>query len=112
MKNSLLGAGCLLAACALAGLPAQAQDLRAGFEKSRQCANCHGADGIAVAANAPNLAGENATYVAAQLKAFRGGERRHHQMNLIASGLSDDDISDLALWFSKIIVTATIPVID
>ena len=112
MKNRGLGAGWLMLVGALSVLPAHAQDLRAGYDKSRFCANCHGLDGIAVAANAPNLAGENASYIKAQLRAFREGKRQHHQMSLIAAGLSDQDIADLALWFSRIKVTATIPELD
>lgn len=104
--------GWLLLACAFWAVPVQAQDIRAGYEKSRQCANCHGLDGIAVAANAPNLAGENAIYISAQLKAFRDGKRKHEQMSLIAKGLTDRDIANLALWYSKISVTATVPILE
>ncbi len=102
-------AGGLVLACAC---PALAQDVPAGREKAQQCSLCHGELGIAVAPNAPNLAGENAAYVAAQLRAFRDGTRTHHQMTIIASGLSDADIADLAAWFAAIKVEATAPEID
>ena len=92
--------------------PALAQDAKLGRGKAQQCSLCHGELGIANVANAPNLAGENATYVAAQLKAFRGGERQHHQMSIIASGLSDEDIADISAWFAAISVEATAPELD
>lgn len=99
-------AGGLMLACAV---PASAQDARVGRDKAQQCSLCHGELGIANVPNAPNLAGENASYVAAQLKAFRGGKREHHQMTIIASGLTDEDIADLSAWFAKIKVEATAP---
>ncbi|PRX38264.1 Cytochrome c553 [Meinhardsimonia xiamenensis] len=104
-----LGAGALALALAL---PAAAQDIRAGRDKARMCTPCHGPLGIAVAPDAPNLAGENAAYIAEQLRAFRDGRRAHHQMSIIASGLSDQDIADLAAWFEAIEVTAKAPVLD
>ncbi len=88
------------------------QDAIAGRLKAKPCSICHGSDGIAVAANAPNLAGENATYIEAQLKAFRSGKRKHHQMSIIAASLSDADIINLARWYSLIKVVATTPDLD
>ncbi len=76
------------------------------------CTVCHGENGIAVAPNAPNLAGENAAYIVAQLKAFRSGKRQHEQMSIIAADLSDTEIADLARWYSLIKVVATPPKLD
>lgn len=104
-------AACLL----LAGIilnPALADaagDIGAGKQKSMQCAVCHGPIGIAVNPDAPNLAGEAPGYIERQLKAFRSGERKHEQMSIIASGLSDKDIGDLAAWFAAIKITAQPP---
>jgi cytochrome c553 len=93
-------------------VPALAQDAKVGRDKAQQCSLCHGELGIANVPNAPNLAGENASYIAAQLKAFRGGKREHHQMTIIASGLTDEDIADLSAWFAKIKVEVTAPELD
>ncbi len=109
MRNELTLAAVLAVALAL---PAAAQDAAAGKRKARMCAACHGPVGIAVQPDAPNLAGESAIYLTRQLKAFREGERKHEQMNLIAKGLSDEDIANLAAWFSKIEITATPPKLD
>ena len=89
-----------------------AADVAAGKAKAGECTPCHGANGLAVAPDAPNLAGDSVYYLTAQLKAFRGGERKHEQMSIIAKGLSDEDIADLAAWFSAITVTATLPKVD
>lgn len=89
--------------------PALAQDAKAGRQKAQMCTVCHGVDGIAVAPNAPNLAGENAAYIVTQLEAFKSGKRTHDQMSIIASNLKETDIKDLAEWFSLIVVVATPP---
>jgi cytochrome c553 len=90
-------AAALLAACALdAGAQAPPP------EKSRTCAPCHGASGISVQPDAPNLAGQPAVYLVAQLRAYRGGTRTSQVMNVIAKPLSDEDIVQLAEWFSSI----------
>jgi cytochrome c553 len=86
-----------------------AADLAAGKRKSMQCAVCHGMNGVAVNPDAPNLAGESAIYIEKQLKAFRSGERKHEQMSLMAKGLSDEDIRDLATWYSAMTVNVTLP---
>jgi len=107
-----LYAGWLLLACVFIAAPSTAQDAKAGRDKARKCVVCHGVDGIAVTPNAPNLAGENAVYIVAQLKAFRSGKRTHEQMSIIASKLNNEDIRDLARWYSLIKVVATPPVLD
>jgi len=88
-------------------LPALAADLTAA--KAKMCAACHGIDGIATVADAPNLAGNGELYLARQLQAFRSGERKHPQMSVIASGLSDEDIAAVTAWYSAIKVSVELP---
>jgi cytochrome c553 len=97
------------AAFCIAGTPALAADLEAGKKKARQCRTCHGLDGIARIPIAPHLAGESQVYIETQLKAFRNGKREHEMMTVVAEDLSDEDISDLAKWYSSIKITATMP---
>ncbi|WP_420023823.1 c-type cytochrome [Cereibacter azotoformans] len=66
------------------------------------CALCHGADGLAVLEDAPNLAGENAIYIETQLKAFRTGRRVHEIMSPIASDLTEDEIRAAADWYAAV----------
>jgi cytochrome c553 len=90
-------------------MPTAAANLLAGKQKAMQCTPCHGQNGIAVNPDAPNLAGENPGYIERQLKAFRSGERKNEQMTIVAGGLNDQDIGDLAAWFAAIKVTAVPP---
>jgi cytochrome c553 len=66
------------------------------------CSACHGTDGIAVIAKAPNLAGENAIYLDTQLKAFRTGKRQSALMGPVAGGLDDAAIRAAADWYAAI----------
>lgn len=86
-----------------------AQDATAGKARAAACTMCHGPVGIAVAPETPNLAGQPASYIEQQLKAYRGGTRKHEVMSLMARPLSDADIANLAAWFSAIKVQATAP---
>jgi cytochrome c553 len=86
-----------------------AGDQAAGKEKAQQCAVCHGIDGVAMVPDAPNIGGESSIYLTRQLEAFRSGERRHEQMSIIAEGLTDEDIADLAAWYSSIQFEVRIP---
>ena len=101
-----------LAALALASLPASADSLvdgsiEAGKAKSITCAACHGAAGNSVNPMWPNLAGQNAPYLVAQLKAFQPGEdgkvtRSDPLMTSMAMPLSDQDMRDLAVYFESL----------
>ncbi|MGQ9370513.1 c-type cytochrome [Azospirillum sp. ST 5-10] len=97
----------LLAALLLPSTAAAAGDPDAGAAKARVCQTCHGREGIAAAPQVPNLAGQDEWYLAEQLKAFRAGKRRNEQMDVVAKGLSDQDIADLAAWFAGFTVTVT-----
>ena len=80
---------------------ANAADVAMGEEKSAACAACHGANGISVSENFPNLAGQKEAYLAKQLHAFRSKKRENTLMNAIAEQLSDEDIGNLAAFFSS-----------
>ena len=80
-----------------------------GRAKAKACQACHGIDGLAKIPAAPHIAGENAVYLITQLKAFRSGKRQHEIMSVIAKQLTDEDISDLAAWYSGIQITVVVP---
>ncbi len=88
---------------------AGAADAAAGREKAKACRTCHGIDGVARIPIAPHIAGESQVYLATQLKAFRSGKRTHEIMSVIAEGLSDEDIADLAAWYSSIEFSVKLP---
>jgi cytochrome c553 len=70
----------------------------------RECSTCHGAGGISVSATFPNLAGQQAPYLEAQLKAFRDRSRAdpHAQAFMwgMAAQLTDSTIADIAAYFA------------
>ena len=73
----------------------------AGQEKSATCAACHGKDGHSVDPTYPNLAGQYQSYLIKALSDYRGGRRTNAIMAGFASQLSNQDIEDLAAWFSS-----------
>jgi cytochrome c553 len=96
--------------CVALAMPvANAQDTSVGRAKAQACAVCHGALGVSVAPDAPNLAGQPAIYLAAQLRAYRSGARKHEVMAVMAKPLTDDDIALLAAWYAAIRIEATAP---
>jgi cytochrome c553 len=66
------------------------------------CKACHGPQGISRNPTFPNLAGQKAQYLEAQLKAFKSRERKSDFMNAIASQLSDEDIPRFAQFWSSL----------
>ncbi|HLT25612.1 MAG TPA: cytochrome c [Zeimonas sp.] len=101
-----LAAVVLFVACAPAALAADAQ---AGRAKARTCVPCHGASGIATHPAAPHLAAQPRVYLVEQLRNFRSGKRTDPVMTLIAKPLTDEDIEDLALWYSSVSIEAKEP---
>ncbi|MDA9689351.1 cytochrome c [Betaproteobacteria bacterium] len=67
-----------------------------------KCATCHGLQGISKGAGVPHLAGQPERYLKEQLEKYKSGERQHQIMSIIAGQLSDDEITTLASWYSKI----------
>jgi len=79
----------------------QAGDAAAGKEKSLTCAACHGGEGISPNGAWPNLAGQKEQYLVAQMTAFRDGTRENAQMAPMVANLSDEDIANLAAYYSS-----------
>jgi cytochrome c553 len=74
----------------------------AGAAKAATCIACHGVNGNSVNPEWPRLAGQNAAYVSAQLKAFHDKARNDPSGLMPAMGttLSPQDIEDLAAYFA------------
>jgi cytochrome c553 len=73
-----------------------------GRAKSTTCHACHGVDGLAVAPNYPILAGQHEAYLVHALRQYRSGERKNAIMAGFATGLSDEDIADLAAFYASL----------
>jgi cytochrome c553 len=96
-----------MAGLVLAGFQAQAESLingsaDAGKARALTCTACHGVEGNSANPMWPNLAGQHAPYVVAQLQAFRDGTRQDPLMSAQAMALSDDDIANLAVYFESL----------
>jgi cytochrome c553 len=73
----------------------------AGATKSAVCSACHGPNGNSSKDTPqwPRLAGQSAVYIAEQLRLFRAGTRDNPIMKPLVATLSDQDISDLAVYY-------------
>ncbi len=91
----------LLTALLFASSSAMAGDAAAGKAKSAICAACHGATGHSMNPLWPNLAGQKEQYLAKQIKAFRDGTRKDPTMAPMVAALTDEDIANLAAYFSS-----------
>lgn len=100
-----LGAVFLAGAAASAELPTG--DAANGKKLAGMCRTCHGIDGYAKIPIAPHIGGEHAAYIEHQLTAFRDGTRTHEMMSVVAKTLQDQQIADLAAWYSSHEVEAT-----
>ena len=73
-----------------------------GKAKAITCTACHGPEGNSANPLWPNIAGQGAPYLVAQLKAFKDGKRQDPLMTSQAMLLSDQDMADLAVYFESL----------
>ena len=89
---------------AAGGAVAQQGNAEAALDKRSVCIGCHGIPGYRTAFPAvypvPKLGGQHAAYIVRALQAYRSGERSHPSMRAIALSLSDQDMADLAAYYS------------
>ena len=90
----------------ISGFQAQAAgDPQRGAMRGETCLGCHGVvsfTNVYPTYRVPKLGGQHPEYIIAALKGYRSGERSHPTMHAHASGLSDQDIDDIAAYFSSI----------
>ena len=98
MKKTLIIIASILT---LIGSPSLAAgDADAGQAKSATCMGCHGLAGNSTIPNFPKLAGQGEAYLLKQLQYFKSGERNNAMMAGVAATLSDQDMDDIAAYFS------------
>lgn len=71
-----------------------------GKEKALACGACHGATGVSISGDWPNLAGQGEKYLAKQLRDFKSGARVDPVMSAQAMTIEDEDIEHLAAYFA------------
>jgi len=85
--------------------PAPAGDAAKGHELTRMCEGCHGIEGWRTAFpevyRVPKLGGQHAAYLAQALHEYKSGDRSHPSMRAIAGSLTDEDIANLAAYYSQ-----------
>ena len=65
------------------------------------CVACHGNDGVGIMPEYPNLAGQHADYIEQALRSYRAGRRKNAVMGGMAAALTDQDIKELAQYYSS-----------
>jgi len=94
-----------IAVPALAQQPALTGDPKEAHRKIAVCEGCHGIAGYRTVYPAtyrvPKLGGQQAGYIESALHAYKAGQRSHPSMRGIASSLSEQDIADVAAYYSQ-----------
>lgn len=95
----------ILSTFALMSVTAYAEgDINRAKGKNSMCIGCHGISGYKASFpsvySVPKLGGQNAKYIENALQEYKKGDRSHPTMQAIASDLSDQDIADLAAYYS------------
>jgi cytochrome c553 len=88
---------------------ASAGDAKAGRQKITTCQACHGLDGLSKNPEAPNLAGQIESYLVKSLGEYKTETRKNESMNIVAKELSDQDMADVAAYYSSIQVDVLPP---
>ncbi len=95
-----LGAALLLGA----GSVQAAGDPQAGQVKAETCMGCHGVPGYRNAYpqyRVPKLGGQHADYIVSALQAYQRGERAHSTMHAMVASMNEQDMQDIAAYFSQ-----------
>lgn len=85
--------------------PARAQtpaagNRAAGKTAAAACAGCHGNQGVSTNPAAPNLAGQDALYLATALQAYKNGSRGDETMKGLAAALDDRVMKNMAAFYA------------
>jgi cytochrome c553 len=78
---------------------------KAAPAKVEMCIGCHGIPGYKASFpevyRVPLIGGQSAKYIENALNAYKKGDRKHPSMHGIAASLSDQDIADIAAYYSQ-----------
>ncbi len=100
---ALLAVASFAQAAAAAEVVGNAKD--AADKKIAMCIGCHAIPGYKASYpevfQVPKIGGQSAKYLEAALKAYQKGERKNPSMRGIAGSLTDQDIADLAAYYSQ-----------
>lgn len=109
MKLALLCAA-VIVSTATAQIVRAEGDVETGRLKAQTCMGCHGAPGMRNAYpgyRVPKLGGQHPEYLVAALKNYQQELRSHPTMQAQAADLSEQDMADIAAYFSSLKRIAT-----
>ena len=118
MNKLLITISALVVSCVTASVMAQdiKGDAKAGESKNSMCVGCHGIKGYQASFpevyKVPMISGQSAKYIVSALNAYKKGERKHPSMRGISETLSDQDMADLAAYYSASGVTQVAALAD
>lgn len=107
MKHQFLAlTGLMFVTTAWASTPAPAPAAKGDPAKAQAivdkvCGACHGADGNSTSPTYPNLAGQQPEYIHKQLTEFKSGARKNAIMAPNVTTLTNEDMLNLAAYFSS-----------
>jgi cytochrome c553 len=107
-QNKLGLTGLILFSFALSSNAFAQQDVKGDAEKGATkvslCVGCHAIPGYRSSVpeiyTVPMIGGQSASYIVSALSAYKKGERKHPTMRGIAGSLSDQDMADIAVYYS------------
>jgi cytochrome c553 len=82
-----------------------AGDAKHGKVLAQGCVGCHGVeyyDNVYPTYHVPKLGGQSADYIVSALGEYKSGARKHESMQGNAESLSDQDMADIAAYFSSL----------
>jgi cytochrome c553 len=101
----------LLICAATAAAAAAAQEKKTGAPATpaeppvSMCIGCHSIPGYQSSFpqvyRVPKIGGQSPQYIEAALKAYRQGDRSHPTMSVVAKGLTDDQIAQVAAYYAQ-----------
>ena len=98
-----LAVACVTLSAEAQQVTGKAQD---GAKKVAMCVGCHGIIGYQASFpeihKVPMIAGQSASYITSALNAYKAGDRKHPTMRAIADTLKDQDIADVAAYYSQL----------
>lgn len=77
-------------------------DAAKGKVTAKTCFACHGEQGQSIVPMYPKLAGQYADYIVQVLKEYKDGQRSNPIMKGFATPLSEQDMEDVAAYFSSL----------
>src|SRR5690554_6324655 len=96
----------LLLTLGITGLAQAAGNAEAGKDKILLCTACHGQDGNStLMPTYPKLAGQGQRYLLKQMQDIKSGARPVVEMTGMLTAMSDEDMADIAAWYSSQVST-------